>query len=710
MKKTILLTFLSCIFALSGQSQNSKKVQQTLTPPDAQKIPKELEKHGDVRIDNYYWMNERDTPQVLDYLTRENAYYEDQTAHTKPLQATLFEEIKGRIKEDDESVPYKYNGYWYYVRFEKGQNYPLYCRKAESMDAPEEVMFDNNSMAEGHSYFDQPGYSISENTELAAYGLDTVSRRQYTIQIKNLKTGENYPEIIENTTGNAIWANDNKTLFYTRKDPQTLRSDKIYKHVLGTAPEKDELVFEEGDETYDVFVTKTKSKKYIIIGSSSTLTSEARFASADGPTFDFKILQPRERGLEYSVSHFGNDFYMVTNKDGATNFKLMKTSVSATEQENWQEVIPHREDTLLEDIEIFQDYLVVDERSGGLNKINIKSWDASTDYYIPFDNETYTVYTSINPDFDTHNLRYSYNAMNTPPSVVEFNMETKEKTVLKESEVLGDFDKNNYETKRVWATASDGVKIPISLIYRKGMERDGTNPLLQYAYGSYGYTTDPSFSISRISLLDRGFVFAIAHVRGGEYMGRNWYEDGKLLKKKNTFTDFTACSKYLIDQRYTSAKHLYAYGGSAGGLLMGTVANMAPQLYNGIIAAVPFVDVITTMLDDTIPLTTSEYDEWGNPNEKPYYDYMLSYSPYDQVAKQPYPNMLVTTGYHDSQVQYWEPAKWVAKLRDLNTSTNEILFHTNMDAGHGGSSGRFEALKETARDYAFLIDLEGKTE
>lgn len=710
MKKTILLTFLSCIFALSGQSQNSKKVQQTLTPPDAQKIPKELEKHGDVRIDNYYWMNERDTPQVLDYLTRENAYYEDKTAHTKPLQATLFEEIKGRIKEDDESVPYKDNGYWYYVRFEKGQNYPLYCRKAKSMDAPEEVMFDNNSMAEGHSYFDQPGYSISENTDLAAYGLDTVSRRQYTIQIKNLKTGKDYPEIIENTTGNAIWANDNKTLFYTRKDPQTLRSDKIYKHVLGTAPEKDELVFEEGDETYDVFVTKTKSKKYIIIGSSSTLTSEARFAPADGPTFNFKILQPRERGLEYSVSHFGNDFYMVTNKDGATNFKLMKTPVTATEQENWQEVIPHREDTLLEDIEIFQDYLVVDERSGGLNKINIKSWDASTDYYIPFDNETYTVYTSINPDFDTHKLRYSYNAMNTPPSVVEFNMETKEKTVLKESEVLGDFDKNNYETKRVWATAADGVKIPISLIYRKGMERDGTNSLLQYAYGSYGYTTDPSFSVSRISLLDRGFVFAIAHVRGGEYMGRNWYEDGKLLKKKNTFTDFIACSKYLIDQRYTSAKHLYAYGGSAGGLLMGAVANMAPQLYNGIIAAVPFVDVITTMLDDTIPLTTSEYDEWGNPNEKSYYDYMLSYSPYDQVAKKSYPNLLITTGYHDSQVQYWEPAKWVAKLRDLNTSKNEILFHTNMDAGHGGSSGRFEALKETARDYAFLIDLEGKTE
>ncbi|HEA30764.1 MAG TPA: S9 family peptidase [Leeuwenhoekiella sp.] len=709
MKKTILFSLLSCIFALAVKSQNTKEVQQSPMPPDAEKIPKKLEKHGDIRVDDYYWMNERDTPRVMDYLEGENAYYEAMTAHIKPLQEKLFTEMKARIKEDDASVPYKYNGYWYYVRFEKGQNYPLYCRKAETMDAPEEVMFNNNTMAEGHPYFDQAGYSISENTELAVFGIDTVSRRQYIIQVKNLKTGEVYPEKIENTTGDAVWANDNKTLFYTRKDPQTLRSSQIFKHVLGTDPSSDELVFEEEDETFSVFITKTKSKEYLIMGSGSTLTSEARYASANGPDFDFKIFQPRERGLEYDVSHYGDFFYLVTNKDKATNFKLMKTPVTATTQENWQEVIPHRAEVLLEDIEIFKDFLVVDERSEGLNKINIKRWDDTVDYYIPFDNETYNVYTSINPDFDTQKLRYSYNSLNTPPSVVEFDMKTKEKTVLKEAEVLGDnFDKDNYETKRVWATAADGVKIPISLIYKKGMERDGNNAMLQYAYGSYGYTTDPSFSSSRLSLLDRGFIFAIAHVRGGEYMGRNWYEDGKLFKKKNTFTDFIACSKYLIDQRYTSTSHLYAYGGSAGGLLMGAVANMAPQLYNGIIAAVPFVDVITTMLDDTIPLTTSEYDEWGNPNEKSYYDYMLSYSPYDQVKKQEYPNLLVTTGYHDSQVQYWEPAKWVAKLRDLNQGDHLILFHTNMDAGHGGSSGRFEALKETARDYAFLIDLEGK--
>ena len=676
-------------------------------PASAKKVPKNLEKHGDSRTDDYYWMNERDTPEVIKHLNGENDYYEAVTAHTKPLQESLFKEMKARIKEDDESVPYKYNGYWYYVRFEKGRNYPIYARKKENQTAPEEVMFDNNEMAEGHAYFNQAGYSVSENTELAVFGVDTVSRRQYVLRIKNLNTGEIYPEKIENTTGGAVWANDNKTFFYSRKDPKTLRSDKIYKHVLGNDPANDELIYEERDETFMCGVTKTKSKDYILIVSGSTLSTEARFTSADGPDFDFQILQKRERGLEYDVSHYGDHFYLVTNKDKATNFKLMKTPVNSTDQENWIEVIPHREDTLLEDIEIFKDYLVVDERRNGLNHINIKRWDKSQDYYLPFDNETYTVYTSINPDFDTHKLRYSYNSLNTPPSVVEFDMETQEKTVLKEAEVLDDsFDKNNYETKRVWATAGDGVQVPISLIYKKGLALDGNNPLLQYAYGSYGHTTDPSFSITRLSLLDRGFIFAIAHVRGGEYLGRSWYEDGKLLKKKNTFTDFIACSRYLIAKKYTSPDHLYAFGGSAGGLLIGAVANMAPELYHGMIAAVPFVDVVTTMLDDSIPLTTGEYDEWGNPNDPQYYEYIKSYSPYDQVTKKAYPNILVTTGYHDSQVQYWEPAKWVARLREMNISNKTILFHTNMDAGHGGASGRFEALRETAKDYAFLIDLE----
>ncbi len=678
-------------------------------PPVAKKIPKLLEKHKDIRNDDYYWMNERDSPDVLDYLERENNYYEAMTAHTKPLQQALFMEMKARIKEDDESVPYKYNGYWYYARFEKGKNYPVYARKKETLEAPEEVMFDNNDMAEGHAYFNQAGYSVSENTELAVYGVDTVSRRQYVLQIKNLKTGEIYPEKIENTTGGAVWANDNKTIFYSRKDPQTLRSDKIYMHVLGTDATADKLIYTETDETFSCGVTKTKSKEYILIVSGSTLTSEVRFAQADDHGFEFKVVQPRERGLEYDVSHFGNHFYLVTNKDRATNFKLMKTPTTATGQENWLDVIPHRDKTLLEDIEIFKDYLVVDERSDGLNHINIKRWDGSADYYLPFDNETYTVYTSINPDFDTQKLRYSYNSLNTPPSVVEFDMGSKEKKILKEAEVLGGtFDKEDYTTRRIWATADDGIKVPISVIYKKGLQLDGSNPLLQYAYGSYGHTTDPSFSITRLSLLDRGFVFAIAHIRGGEYMGRTWYENGKLLKKKNTFTDFIACSKYLIDQQYTSADHLYAYGGSAGGLLMGVVLNLAPQLYKGVLAAVPFVDVVTTMLDDSIPLTTGEYDEWGDPNDPEYYAYIKSYSPYDQVKKQDYPNIFVTTGYHDSQVQYWEPAKWVARLREMKTGNNIILFNVNMDAGHGGASGRFEALKETAKDYAFLLDMESE--
>ncbi|RXG16066.1 oligopeptidase B [Leeuwenhoekiella aestuarii] len=689
---------------------DTQSLDTQLLPPDAKQVPHELEKHGDIRIDEYYWMNERDHPEVIAYLEAENTYYEHMTAHTKPLQQKLFEEMKARIKEDDESVPYKYNGYWYYTRFEIGKNYPLYCRKEEAMTAPEEVMFDNNEMAEGHSYFKQAGYSISENNEIAVYGIDTVSRRQYDLQFKNLKTGEIYLEVIKNTTGRATWGGDNKTVFYTRKDPQTLRSSQIFKHVLGTEASEDVMVYEELDETFDVGIFKSKSLKYIFIGASSTLTSEYRYTEANGPDFEFKIIQERTRGLEYGVSHFGDYFYLVTNKDKATNFKLVKTPVVTPSMENWVEVIPHREDTLLEDIEIFEEYLVVEERNDGLNKINIKRWDETADYYLPFNSETYTVFASINPDFDTELLRYSYNALDTPPSVVSFNMRTKGKEILKEVEVLGgNFDKDNYESKRIWATAKDGVKIPISIVYKKGITLDGSNPLLQYAYGSYGITTDPAFSTSRLSLLDNGFIFAIAHVRGGEYLGRNWYEEGKLLKKMNTFTDFIACSTYLIEQGYTNSNNLYAYGGSAGGLLMGGILNMAPELYNGVIAAVPFVDVVTTMLDDSIPLTTSEYDEWGNPNDKKYYDYMKSYSPYDQVTVQNYPNILITTGYHDSQVQYWEPAKWVARLRDKNIADTKIYFETNMDAGHGGASGRFEALKETAKDYAFLIDLAGKS-
>jgi len=601
--------------------------------------------------------------------------------------------------------------YWYITRFEKGFDYPVYSRKKEHLDATEEVMFNVNEMARDFDYYSLGGLNVSPDNSMVAFATDTVSRRQYTIRIKNLETGETYNESIENTTGGSTWANDNKTLYYTKKDPQTLRSFRIYKHILGTDPAMDQLVYEEEDETFNSYVYKSKSKKYIIIGSHSTLTTEYRILNADTPDKEFEVFQTRERGLEYSIAHYKDNFYIVTNKDDATNFKLMRTPLEKTGKEHWEDVIPHRKDFLLEDIDIFQDYLVISERSNGLNLIRIIEWNGGREYYIPFDNETYTAYTSINPDFDTDLLRYTYNSLTTPTSVVEYNMKTGDKQILKEQEVLGGaFDKDNYTSERVWATAKDGTRIPVSLVYKKGLQKDQKNPLLQYAYGSYGSTIDPYFSTVRLSLLDRGFIYAIAHIRGGEYLGREWYENGKLFHKKNTFTDFIDVSEYLIRENYTSSNHLYAMGGSAGGLLMGAIINMAPNLYHGIIAAVPFVDVISTMLDDSIPLTNGEYDEWGNPNEKSYYDYMRSYSPYDNVTRQDYPHMLITTGLHDSQVQYWEPAKWVAKLREYKTNDNILLLHTNMDAGHGGASGRFEALKEVAEEYSFLLDLEGITD
>lgn len=709
--KLLKITSAVCCLSLiaCSESKDEKNTMSKVTPPVAEKVPFELEKHGDVRVDNYYWLNNREDQKVIDYLNAENAYYEEMTAHTKAFQEDLFQEMKSRIKEDDESVPYFKNGYYYITRFEKGKDYPIYSRKKGSLDAPEEILFDCNEMAEGHSYFNLGGLNVSPDNNLVAFGVDYVSRRQYTIQVKNLKTGEIYPEKITNTTGGSSWANDNKTLFYTRNNEVTLRSDKIYKHKLGESPESDQLVYEEKDDTYNTFVYKEKSQKYLLIGSSSTVSDEYRYLDANNPDGEFKILQKRERGLEYGVSYYDGKFYIVTNKDNATNFKLVTCPENKTAKENWTDLIPHREDVLLEGIDIFKNYLVISERSGGLSKLRIRSWDTSTDYYLPFDSETYTAYTTSNVEFDTDVVRFGYQSMTTPASVMDFNMTTQEKTLLKEQEVPGGtFDKNNYVEERIWATAEDGTKIPMSVVYRKGMEKNGKNPVLQYAYGSYGYTIDPYFSTTRLSLLDRGFIFVLAHIRGGQYMGRQWYEDGKMLKKMNTFTDFVDCSKHLIAEKYTSAEHLYAQGGSAGGLLMGVVINIAPELYNGVVSQVPFVDVVTTMLDDSIPLTTGEYDEWGNPNDKEYYDYMLSYSPYDNVKAQAYPNMLVTTGLHDSQVQYWEPAKWVAKLRDMKTDDNLLFMDTNMDAGHGGASGRFESLKETAKVYSFLLDLEGK--
>lgn len=686
-----------------------KNYMTKIITPTAKKITAELKKHGDVRLDDYYWLNNRENPEVIAYLNQENQYYQSLTSHTKPFQEELFKEMKGRIKEDDSSVPYKSNGYWYKTRYEIGMEYPVYSRCKETLEAAEETIFDGNEMAKGQDYFKLGGIAVSPDNELAAYGIDTVSRRQYTLRIKNLKSGYIYEEEIENTTGGGVWANDNKTLFYTKKDPVTLRSDKIFKHVLGTSTAEDILVFEEKDDTFSTFVYRTKSKKYLVIGSFSTLTSEFQILSTDDPDGKFRIFSPRERGMEYTIFHYADAFYILTNKDGATNFKLMKVGEDETSSGNWEEFIPHREAVLLEDIDIFEDYYVLSERENGLNNIKIVKWDGTESYFLPFESETYTSYADTNPDFDTEILRYGYNSLTTPSSIIDFNMRTKEQEIMKEQEVLGGlFVKENYKEKRLWATARDGSKIPMSFVYHKDTPLNSDTPLLQYAYGSYGATIDPYFSTVRLSLLDRGFVYAIAHVRGGEYLGRPWYEDGKLLNKKNTFTDFIDCSKFLIAAKMTSSQHLYASGGSAGGLLMGAVVNMEPLLYNGVIAAVPFVDVVTTMLDDSIPLTTGEYDEWGNPNEVTYYEYMKSYSPYDNVVAQPYPNMLVTTGLHDSQVQYFEPAKWVAKLREMKTNDKLLLLDINMEAGHGGASGRFEALKEVAKEYAFLLDLEGK--
>ncbi|REE81890.1 oligopeptidase B [Lutibacter oceani] len=681
--------------------------ENEINTPIADKIRKELKIHGDVRIDNYYWLNDRENPKVIDYLNAENDYYDLKTAHTKQFQEDLFEEMKARIKEDDESVPYKKNNYFYITRFKSGNQYPIYTRKKETLEAIEEILFDVNVLAESHNYYKLTGLSVSPNNKYVAFGIDTVGRREYTLQFKNLETNQLFSEKIENTTGSAAWASDNKTVFYTQQNPKTLRSEKIFRHVLGTDPALDVEVFYEEEEAFNTYVYRTKSDKYIIIGSHSTVSTEYRILKADNPTGEFKLFQPRERDLEYNIAHYNNYFYILTNKDNATNFKLMKTSSSETLKENWIDVIPHREDVLLEDISIFKDFLVVEERSNGLNKIRILRWDNSEDFYLPFEEEAYSAGVYFNPEFDTNVIRYGYNSMTTPSSVIDFNVLDKTKEVKKEQEVLGGkFDKNNYKSERLWATSKDRTKIAISLVYKKSTEISKNTPLLLYGYGSYGHTIDAGFSSTRLSLLDRGFVFAIAHVRGSEYLGRNWYENGKLLNKINTFTDFIDCSKFLIEQEYTSKEHLYASGGSAGGLLMGAIINMNPELYKGIISAVPFVDVVTTMLDDSIPLTTGEYDEWGNPNEKKYYEYMKLYSPYDNVVCQNYPNMLVTTGLHDSQVQYFEPAKWVAKLRELKTDNNILIMHTNMEAGHGGASGRFDALKEIARDYSFILDLE----
>lgn len=683
-----------------------------MSAPLAPKKPQLLEIHGHQRQDPYYWMNDRENPEVIDYLNAENSYLKEVMKPTEGFQKQLFEEMKGRIKEQDESVPYFKSGYFWYTRYEKGSEYPIFCRKLGSLEAEEAVILDVNALAEGKSYFQVAQAATSTNQQLLAFAADEVGRRIYTIRFKNLDTHEFLEDQIPEVTGNFVWAADQQSIFYSKQEPETLRSFQVYKHILGSPSSTDQLVYEELDEEFSCMVHKTKSEKFILIHSESTISSEIRFIPADQPKAAFQILQARIPHLEYAADHYGDHFYIRTN-DQAQNFKLVKAPIANPSKENWIEVIPHRPETLFEDFDLFSKFLVTQERSNGLTQINIQPWESEGEgvgHSLAFEDETYTAYVGTNPEFDTEILRFGYNSLVSPSSVYEYNMVTRQKTLLKQQEVVGGHEPNDYHSERIWAKAADGVLVPISLVYQKStFSKTGKNPVLLYAYGSYGYSMDAYFSSNRLSLLQRGFVFAIAHIRGGEDLGRAWYEDGKLLKKKNTFTDFIACAEHLIQQKYTSPEHLYAIGGSAGGLLMGAMINMRPDLFNGVIANVPFVDVVTTMLDESIPLTTGEFQEWGNPKEKEFYDYMLSYSPYDNVNAQAYPNLLVTSGLHDSQVQYWEPTKWVAKLRDQKTDANVLLLFTNMEAGHGGASGRFNPLKEIALEYSFLLMLEEKT-
>ena len=680
-----------------------------MNAPQAKKIEKILESHGDKRVDDYFWMKERENPEVTAYLEEENDYCDLMMKDTSTFQQQLFEEMKARYKEDDESLPYFFNEYWYIVRFEIGKEYPIFSRKFQNLDQEERILIDVNILAENQKFFEIGSVAVSPDNKLMSFSSDNVGRRIYTIQFKNLETGEVYPEQIPNTTGKAVWANDNEHVFYIRKD-ESLRAFQVYRHQLGTDSSLDVLVFHEDDETFDVNVFKTKSLEYIFIGSSSTISDEHRFIPADHVFAEWKIIQPRIDDLEYAVEHYQDEFYIITNADDATNFKIVTTKVAHPEMENWVDLIPHREETLLEGFEIFNDYFVIEERTKGLLHIKVIENQTRNAHYLEFSDPTYTAYIGMNLEFNTQKLRFGYTSLTKPNATLEYDMKEKTTKVLKEQEVLGGkFFAENYISERIWAPSRDGKNsIPISLVYHKNTKKSAETPLLIYGYGSYGHTVDASFSNVRLSILDRGFVYAIAHIRGGEYLGREWYEDGKMLQKKNTFYDFIDAGKYLVAENYTSEKHLYAMGGSAGGLLMGAIINMEPELFNGIVAQVPFVDVVTTMLDETIPLTTGEFDEWGNPKKKKYYDYMKSYSPYDNVEAKNYPNILITTGLHDSQVQYWEPAKWTAKLRELKTDSNLLLFKTDMSAGHGGASGRFESLKEDALEYAFLMKLENK--
>ncbi|TAD99194.1 MAG: S9 family peptidase [Bacteroidetes bacterium] len=701
-------------FAMACSSEKKENTKENMVkfpeiaPPVAKIAPKELENHGQKRTDNYFWLRERENPEVTDYLKAENAYADTMLGHTKDLQDKLFGELKGRIKEKDQSAPVKIKDYVYYTRYEEGGEYALYCRRKGNMEGKEEILLNGNEMGKGKPYFAIGNWTISPDQQTLAYGVDTVSRRIYTIYFKNLATGELLKDQIAGANPNFVWANDNKTLFYTSKNLNTLRAERVNKHTLGTDSKKDPQVYFEKDETYNLSIGKTKSDEFLVISAGSTLSSESLILDANKPNDKFKVALLREKDHLYDLDHANGKFYITSNWE-AKNFRLLESDLAQlSDKSKWKEVIAHRADVLLENVILFKDHLVLQEKKGGLNRIKVIKWADKSEHELSFEEPAYLASLGSNPELNTAVLRYNYQSLSTPSSSFDYDLNTKNKTLVKQQEILGGYQASNYATERVFATAKDGTKIPMALVYRKDtFKKDGTNPTLQYAYGSYGISTEAYFRSNIISLLDRGFVYVLCNIRGGQEMGRQWYEDGKLLKKKNTFTDFIDCSEFLIKEKYSAKDKLFAQGGSAGGLLMGAIANMRPDLYKGILAIVPFVDVINTMLDSSIPLTTFEYDEWGNPNDKTYFDYMMSYSPYDNVSKQNYANMLVMTGFHDSQVQYWEPAKWVAKLRASKTDKNVLIFKTNMDAGHGGASGRFQPLKEQAYQYSFMLALLG---
>jgi len=696
MAKPMLLVLVTGLIAACAEER--------VEAPMPEKKPTHLEIHGDARVDNYFWLKERDNPDVIAYLNAENAYTEQMMEPMLGMQGILFDEIKSRIKEEDQSAPYRRGEYFYYYRNVENGEYPIYARKKGSLDAVEEILLDVNQLAGDADYFAVRGFKVSPDDRIAAYGVDTRGRRFYDLHFLDLESGEALPDRVQNTTSDFEWANDNQTVLYGKQHPETLRSYRVFRHTLGDRD--DTLVYEEGDETNELGVGKTLSGRFLVLTSSQTLSTEVRYLSADSPEDEPAVFLSREENHEYYLTDGGDRFYLMSN-DGAKNFRILEAPLDNTSKDAWIEILAHRDDVLIKDFEVFKAFLVVELVENGITQVEIIERATGETYRIGFGEDVYTAYSDDNYEFDTAWYRYTYESMTTPESTYDFNMASKEHKLIKERAVLGGFDRDDYQTERLFATAHDGAQVPVSVVYRKGMKKDGANPLYQYGYGSYGYSIEPSFNASVLSLLDRGFIFAIAHIRGGSEMGREWYYAGRQLNKKNTFTDFMDVSKFLVDEGYTSPEHLYARGGSAGGLLVGAVVNMAPQFYNGVVAAVPFVDVVTTMLDEDIPLTSGEWDEWGNPEEKEYYDYMLSYSPYDNVRQMDYPNLLVTTGLHDSQVQYWEPAKWVAKLRELKTDDSLLLLKTDMAAGHSGKTGRFRRIEDTALYFSFFLALEG---